>query len=630
MWRTQCGSRGRLAGFALAAVLASGSLFLACGDDGTSPSEIVAAIAIDPPTAPPRIMAPGTTAQLTAVATNKDGDVVDVKFTWASSNASIVTVSSSGLVTALVEGLATVTASAQDETGTVLITVSQPVTLVEITPAAPFVDLGGTLQLSATVFDADGNELNLPATFTSNNPAVATVTPTGLLTGVAVGEATIVATSGEVTASVVATVTAPVASVTLTPAVSTISIDDTLQLSVVVADAQGNILNRPPTYTSSDPAVAVVDDAGKVIGKGLGSATITATAGGKHGSGTITVQPKVAAVTISSGSTGNRPLEIGATRQLTATVTDASGNVLARTVTWSSSSDAIATVDQTGLVTGVGSGDVIITAAVQQVSGTLEIMVVGEGEETTGNNLSWPVVFADGIGLTGSPVATDPGVRPSTAETEAFAEYSAIPPTNPTAAFFFSGNVPDGATGYYLQGTASTWRAQIVDGTGQPSYDASVYWGDNISGGSGNLGVDHPIRVEVALSTTDGVPLLGYSMPYIANPSSPEEVQGTDGTTLSEIPLIYSAGPTLTIEQLDGPDGNVVAEISSAVYKAEINVGGRIIYGAQFTPAVTGTYRLRFILASGANVRITEIGNATGKVTIVNPSESAIEVQVTP
>lgn len=628
MWNAKQVRSRRLYGVALAAIFASGWLAAACGD-GTGPSKSIAAIVIDPPTAPRRVVAPDATIQLSAVALDSAGGVVDATFTWASSNVAVATVSNTGLVTGKALGVVTITASAGGKTGSVMVIVSVPGTQIVVEPATAFLDVGGTLQLTARVLDAQGNTLELPVTFTSENQAVVTSTTAGFLTGVSAGTATITAASGEARGAATITVEAPVATITIEPELVEISVDETIQLVATPKDASGQALNRPVTWTSSNTAVATVDDQGNVTGKSTGTVTISAAAGGKQGNKSVSVQPKPAAITVARASGGSGPIEIGATVQLTATVTDAAGTVIDRRVTWTSSSDAIASVDANGLVTGVGGGTAIITATVQQVTGTIEIRVNGGDTETTGNNLSWPVVFAEGVGLTGAPVATDPGVRPLSTEIDAYAEYVAIAPTNPSAAFFFTGNVPNCGETYYCQGTVDTWRAQIVDGTGQPAYDASIYWGDNVAGGTGNLGVGHPIRVEVALSTTDGVTLQGFNMPYVVNASSPDEIQGTDGTQVAEIPLIYSGGATLTIEQLSGPGGSVVATVSSGEYKAEINVGGRIIYGSQFKPTVAGTYRLRFILASGANTRITAIGNATGNITIVNPSESAIEITVT-
>ncbi|MDE3216438.1 MAG: hypothetical protein KGO03_08570, partial [Gemmatimonadota bacterium] len=170
---------------------------------------------------------------------------------------------------------------------------------------------------------------------------------------------------------------------------------------------------------------------------------------------------------------------------------------------------------------------------------------------------------------------------------------------------------------------------QFIDGTGQAKYDAQAYWGDNLSG-SASLKAGHPIRLEVALSATGVGTLQGYNMPYVANPSTPDEIQGTDGTLIDQVPLIYTIGPTLTIEQLSGPGGSVVATLSSGAMSAEMNVAGRLVYGGQFKPTEAGTYRLRFILASTTNCQITSVGNTTGTATVVSPTETAIEITVVP
>ena len=507
---------------------------------------------------------------------------------------------------------------------------AQPVaSVVNVSPATLDVEEGDVVQLSAEVLDADGAVLDVPVTWSVDDPAVATVDVSGLLTALVDGTTSVTATAGGKQGSAGLKVNKKVASVDITAVPEEVIEGETATLVADVRDAGGTAISNPTvSWTSLTPAIATVDATGTVTGVSAGDATIVASSRTKSDTVTVTISANVASIVISGGSSS--PLQVGGTRQLTATAYNSSGQPVTAKFKWASSSVAIATVDGTGLVTGVGPGTASITASSARATASVDVKVVGDtGEETTGNNLSWPVVFADGTGLTGLPVATDPGVRPLTTETAASAELLAIAPTNPSAAFFFSGNVVDATTGYYLQGTASTWRAQVVDGTGQSPYDASIYWGDNIAGGTGNLSAGHPIRVEVALSTTDGVTLSGYNMPYVANPSSPEEVQGTDGTTLAQVPLIYSGGATLIIEQLSGPGGSVVAEISSAEYKAEINVGGRIIYGAQFKPTVAGTYRLRFVLASQANVKITAIGNAAGSITIVSPKESAIEIQVT-
>jgi len=419
------------------------------------------------------------------------------------------------------------------------------------------------------------------------------------------------------------------ARVIVSPSVVNVDEGDVVQMSADVQDAGGNSLNVPVTWSVDNASVATIDEDGTLTAIATGTASVSATAGGKSGGSAVTVSTKISSVTV----TGDASISVAATSQLVATAYSSTGTVVATTFSWASNNTAVATVSSTGLVTGVAEGTAVVTATAKGVSGSITITVSttggggggGGGEtETTGNNVSWPVVFAEGTGLTGSPVATDAGTRPAATEAEALAELLAIAVTSPTAPFWWTGNVVD-ATGYYLQATANTWRGQIVDGTGQAKYDAEAAWGDNLLG-TGNLAAGHPIRVEVALSATGIGTLQGYNMPYVANPSSPDEIQGTDGTLGDFIPLIYSVGPTLTIEQLSGPGGTVTGVFSSGPISAEVNVGGRIVYGQQFKPTVAGVYRLRFILASGNNVNITSAVNGI----VVNGGESSIEVTITP
>lgn len=618
-WREMAQNQVRLQEHAVEARIERFGTF---GVVGADPAQLhVASVVVEPASL---ALALAETGQLTATALCEHDHPLERVFTWSTDAGAVASVSDAGLVTGLTEGAATITAETDGVSGTAAVTVAGTVASVSVRPATFSLLEGDTQQLTAEARDAGDHVLARTFTWTSDNESVATVDANGLVQALLPGAATITATAEGVSGTAAAEVDPLITSIVVSPSTFDVVAGEEIQLTAIAYDARNVEVPTEFVWTSSDESVATVDQSGLVTGVDDGNVTITAAAGGQQG-GAGGAARRVVMVTIDNPS--DEPLGVGATRQLTATAYDRNNNVVNARFIWESSDPGVASVSNNGLVTGVARGTADISASVQTgASASVQIRVIpgGGDEEATGNNLSWPLVFADGVGLTGTPVATDPGVRPSTAETAAYAELAAIAVTNPTAAFFFSGNAPDVLT-YYLQATANAWRAQIVDGAGASKYDALAYWGDNIAGGSASLRVGRPIRVEVAMSTTDGTTLLGYNMPYVDNPSSPDEIQGTDGTTAALIPLIYSAGPTLTIEQLSGPGGSVIATVSTGIYKAEINVGGRVIYGAQFRPTVAGTYRLRFILATGANVRITE-SNAT----VVNANEAAIEVQVAP
>src|SRR5207244_4297075 len=129
----------------------------------------------------------------------------------------VATVNGSGLVTAVVAGSATITATSEGQSGTAAITVVHvPVASVTVTPASTSVSVGQTVQLTATPKDANGSPLTgRVVTWSSSNTSVAGVNGSGLVSGVAAGSATMTATSEAQSGTSAITVTPPSASVVL-------------------------------------------------------------------------------------------------------------------------------------------------------------------------------------------------------------------------------------------------------------------------------------------------------------------------------------------------------------------------------------------------------------------------------
>src|SRR6059036_3980081 len=213
--------------------------------------------------------------------------------TWSSSNTTVATVSSSGLVSGVTPGSATITAASEGKSGTSTITVTPvPVASVEVTPATASVQAGQTVQLTATPRDAGGTPLSgRTVTWSSSNTAVATVSNSGLVSGVTPGSATITATSeGKSGTSSISVTNVPVATVEVTPPSASVQAGQTVQLTGTPRDAGGNPLSgRTVTWSSSNTAVATVSNSGLVSGVTPGSATITATSEGKSGTSSVTV-----------------------------------------------------------------------------------------------------------------------------------------------------------------------------------------------------------------------------------------------------------------------------------------------------------------------------------------------------
>ena len=235
----------------------------------------------------------GGTQQFSAVGLRNVGDTVPVSVAYSATGGAIT---NGGLFTAgpsagTYRVIATRARGPLADTSAVTIT-AVPVASVTVTPGSAGVAMGGTVQLAAAARDAAGNVLTgRSITWTSDAPNVAAVSATGLVSGVAAGNATVTATSeGQNGTATVNVTVAPVAAVTVSPNSASLVVGATVQLGATLKDANGNTLTgRAITWASSSPTAATVTPAGLVAGMGSGTATITATSEGKSGSATVAV-----------------------------------------------------------------------------------------------------------------------------------------------------------------------------------------------------------------------------------------------------------------------------------------------------------------------------------------------------
>lgn len=248
---------------------------------------------------------------------------------------------------------------------------------------------GATMQARAELVDRNDQVIS-GGTFvwSTDNPAVATVSAAGIVTGVASGTVHVLASSSGKTGTSAAlqvsgtstptTTTASVASISVSLNASSIAMGQTTQASATAYDSTGAVLTgRTMAWSSSDTTVATVSSSGFVTARKAGSARITAASGGKSGSATETVTTAtlapVATVTVTLNSSA---LTVGQTTQGSAVLRDASGNILSgRTITWSSSNTSVATVSGSGYITSVGAGSAVITATSESKTGTASVSV---------------------------------------------------------------------------------------------------------------------------------------------------------------------------------------------------------------------------------------------------------------
>jgi len=277
-------------------------------------------------------------------------------------------------------GTARITATSEGRSGSAVLTVATvPVASIAVTPANAAMLIGESQRLVARLLDARGNTLTgRPVTWIGGAPNVATVDSTGLVRAVATGSAVIVASSEGARASVPVTVSPiTVSTVTVTPATGSVESGKALQLTARIADIRGRVVaGKVATWSSSHPSRATVSSTGRVTAVSPGSVTITATSDGVSGAATLTMTPvQVARVTVLPATAA---LFTGRTLVLTLQLASATGAVLSptgRTITWTTSDPAIATVGSTGIVTTTGAGVVTVSASTDGVTGSATLTV---------------------------------------------------------------------------------------------------------------------------------------------------------------------------------------------------------------------------------------------------------------
>jgi hypothetical protein len=222
----------------------------------------------------------GQSRQLDAVPlTQCNQPIANVSVSWESSDPTIVSVSSSGMVTGVAPGNATVRASAEGKSGVTSVDISVvPIAEVDIAPDNVSVGLGYGLVLSVQVMDSAGNIVTGQAvTWTSSDPTIASVDVSGMVTGLAVGgPITITAQAGNVVGTTLVTVLRPSANslaFSVQPSDVAAGVAMSPAVEVTVLDSLGNAI---PGDTTTVMLALGANPGGSALG---GTATVAAVNG---------------------------------------------------------------------------------------------------------------------------------------------------------------------------------------------------------------------------------------------------------------------------------------------------------------------------------------------------------------
>ena len=309
----------------------------------------------------------GSTYKLTATVLPEN--TTDSKnVSWSSNNEAVATVDANGNVTAKRAGTAVITAtSTNGKTAGCTVTVSKkeiPITEVRLNKSTETLTEGETTTLTATVLPENTTD-SKSVSWRSSNSEVATVDAKGTVTAKRAGTAVITATSTNgKTAGCTVTVSKkeiPIIEISLDKSSATLTEGETTTIVATVLP-ENTTDSKSVSWSSSNSEVATVDANGTVTAKRAGTAVITATStNGKTAGCTVTVSKKEIPITEISLDKSSATLTEGETTTLTATVLP-ENTTYGKSVKWSSSNVAVATVDLMGKVTAKRAGTAIITA----------------------------------------------------------------------------------------------------------------------------------------------------------------------------------------------------------------------------------------------------------------------------
>ena len=214
-WSSTIPATATISSAGLATAIASGKTVISAALAGTGATATLtvtsplASIAVTPATVSLAIAA---TQQFIATATYMDGTTANISSTvaWSSSAPTTATVSSTGLATAVAAGQSTITATLSGVSGAATVSVNPALQSIAVTPATPTIASGGTQQFVATATYSDGTTGNISPSvaWTSSAPTIATISASGLATGVAVGSTTITASLSGISGTAALTISA--------------------------------------------------------------------------------------------------------------------------------------------------------------------------------------------------------------------------------------------------------------------------------------------------------------------------------------------------------------------------------------------------------------------------------------
>lgn len=523
------------------------------------------AISITSPSSPIPL---GESGQLKAEGTYSDKSVQDItdQVSWSAVNASVATVSSTGLVVSKAPGSTEVSASLNAIKASGQVTVSAAA-LASLTVQSKdtSVPLGLSEQFSAigTYSDGTNTDLTSTASWASSAPATISINATGMATTRAVGAASITASAGGINGVAVFTVSpAALTLIAVSAGHSSLPLGGTEQLTATgtYTDSSTKDITGSVTWTSSAPGVVLVGNGGAVQAKAVGSAGVSASSSNVTGSTSLSVSAAaLVSITVNAGHTA---LPLGSTEQLTATgtYTDNSTKDITSSATWTSSSPGVVSVSSAGAVQTKSAGSAAISASSSSITGSTNLNVSSAALVSIAVSASHPSLP---LGNSEQLAATGTFTDSSTKDITSSVTWSSSAP-----------GVISVSSGGAIQ-TKSVGSAAIlasssnITGSTNLSVSAAALVGINISSASESLPVGETLQLSAIGTLTDG---------------STQDLTSTVGWASSS-PQVLSVRSSGVVSGMSIGTAGVSASSGSITAVKSLSVSAPVLSSMQLAPA---------------------------------------------
>ncbi|MFL5620019.1 MAG: Ig domain-containing protein [Gemmatimonadaceae bacterium] len=408
--------------------------------------------------------------------------------------------------------------------------------------------------------------------------------------------------------------TPEVADIIVNPSAPTMVLNAQLPLQALVRNAAGELVpDATVTWTVENAAIATVSTSGVVTAVGLGTTQVAASARGKSGIATVTVQRTPVASVVVLPSSVNAG--IGGTTQLVAKAYDAGQNELSgRDMTWTSSNESVATVDRNGLVTAKAKGTATITATAEGKSGTSQFNISpGAVNKVTVTPSSISMVNGDKQHLSATAVDAS-----GTVLTERTAIWSS---DNTQVATAFGGEVS-------AVGRGSARITATVDGvSGSSAVTVANAPVASVSVAAASVVEGAKVQLSATVKDTRGVVVTDRVVTW----SLPNNTFASINASTGEVTGVLAGSVTATATS-EGKSGSATVTVTPAAVKSvtvapaapSVDVGKTQQFSATVIDVNNRTVTNRAVSWSSTNTQVATIDANSGLATVLTPGTATI------